>query len=171
MAVARMANAAVSACRAPSTAPPRTAPRSASVASPSKPASTAPSSTAIVTCLPSSTPPHCSRPHRTLQPPPASLASLQADLANAHARNTRLVTQTRRLERRLSELMGEQTWRESGLDAHADQEELQRGVSRLEQANTELLARLEEKDAELEAARAANRELTRALNQKGAAEQ
>ncbi|WP_327349062.1 hypothetical protein [Streptomyces europaeiscabiei] len=67
--------------------------------------------------------------------------------------------------------MGEQTWRESGLDAHADQEELQRGVSRLEQANTELLARLEEKDAELEAARAANRELTRALNQKGAAEQ
>ncbi|WP_455355422.1 hypothetical protein [Streptomyces sp. SYSU K217416] len=29
--------------------------------------------------------------------PPVSLASLQADLANAHARNTRLITQTRRL--------------------------------------------------------------------------
>jgi hypothetical protein len=101
--------------------------------------------------------------------PPVSLASLQADLANAHARNTRLVTQTRRLERRLSELMGEQAWRESGLGAPADQEELQRQVSRLEQANTELLARLEERDAELEAARAANRELTRAMNQKGTA--
>ncbi|WP_257039728.1 hypothetical protein [Streptomyces sp. OV198] len=49
--------------------------------------------------------------------------------------------------------MGEQAWRESGLGAPADQEELQRQVSRLEQANTELLARLEERDAELEAAR------------------
>ncbi|NMI55714.1 MULTISPECIES: hypothetical protein [unclassified Streptomyces] len=66
--------------------------------------------------------------------------------------------------------MGEQAWRESGLGAPADQEELQRQVSRLEQANTELLARLEERDAELEAARAAIRELTRALNQKGAAD-
>ncbi|MFJ9360810.1 MULTISPECIES: DUF6262 family protein [Streptomyces] len=101
--------------------------------------------------------------------PPVSLASLQADLANAHARNTRLVSQTQRLERRLAELMGEQAWRESGLGAPADQEELQRQVSRLEQANTELLARLEERDAELEAARAANRELTRAMNQKGTA--
>jgi hypothetical protein len=74
-----------------------------------------------------------------------------------------------RLERRLAELMGEQAWRESGLGAPADQEELQRQVSRLEQANTEPLARLEERDAELEAARAANRELTRAMNQKGTA--
>lgn len=57
-----------------------------------------------------------------------------------------------------------------GTRCPAGQEGLQRQVSRLEQANTELLARLEERDAELEAARAANRELTRALNQKGAAE-
>jgi hypothetical protein len=55
-------------------------------------------------------------PHATtsLAGPPVSLASLQADLANSHARNTRLVTQFRLLERRLSELMGEQAWRESG---------------------------------------------------------
>jgi hypothetical protein len=66
--------------------------------------------------------------------------------------------------------MGEQAWRESGLGTPADQEELQRQVSRLEQANTELSARLEERDAELEAARAANRELTRALNQTGTAD-
>ncbi len=102
--------------------------------------------------------------------PQVSLASLQADLANAHARNTRLVTQTRRLERRLCELMGEQAWRESGLGAPVDHEELRRQVSRLEQANIELSARLEEREAELEAARAANRELTRALNQKGTAD-
>lgn len=92
---------------------------------------------------------------------------LRADLANAHARNTRLVTQIRRLERRLSELLGEQAWRESGLGAPADHEELQRHVARLEQMNTELSATLEERDAELEAARAANRELTRSLNQRG----
>ncbi|MEU3616387.1 DUF6262 family protein [Streptomyces sp. NPDC006872] len=98
--------------------------------------------------------------------PPVSLASLQTDLANSHARNTRLVTQIRRLERRLSELMGKQAWRESGLGAPADHEELQRQVTRLEQMNTDLTAQLEERDAELEAARAANRELTRALNQR-----
>ncbi|MFF3129986.1 hypothetical protein ACFVRD_49425 [Streptomyces sp. NPDC057908] len=103
--------------------------------------------------------------------PPVSLASLQVDLANAHARNTRLVTQIRRLERRLSELTGEQVWRESGLGAPADHDELQRQVTRLEQTNTELSATLEEKEAELEAARAANRELTRALNQRGSANQ
>ncbi|MFF4395225.1 DUF6262 family protein [Streptomyces sp. NPDC001480] len=102
--------------------------------------------------------------------PPVSLASLQADLANAQARNTRLVEQTRRLERRLSEYMGEQAWRESGLGAPVDHEELRRQVTRLEQQNTELAARLEEKDAELEAARGANRELTRALNQQRSAE-
>jgi hypothetical protein len=76
------------------------------------------------------------------------------------------VAQIRQLERRLSELMGEEAWRESGLGAPADVEELQRQVVSREQLNTELNARLEERDAELEAARAANRELTRALNQR-----
>lgn len=102
--------------------------------------------------------------------PPVSLAFLQADLANAHARNTRLTAQTRRLERRLSELMGEQAWWESGLGAPADQEELQRQVSRLEQVNTALSARLEERGAELDAARAANRELTRTLNHRSSSQ-
>ncbi|WP_234351537.1 DUF6262 family protein [Streptomyces sp. XY413] len=73
--------------------------------------------------------------------PPVSLASLQADLANAHARNTRLFTQIRHLERRLSELMGEHVWRESGLGAPADHEELQRQATRLEQASIELCRR------------------------------
>ncbi|MCX4633072.1 hypothetical protein [Streptomyces sp. NBC_01443] len=74
------------------------------------------------------------------------------------------------LERRLSELLGERAWRESGLGAPVDREELQRQVCRLEQINIELTARLEERDAELEAARAANRELTWALNQNGTAD-
>lgn len=41
-----------------------------------------------------------------------------------------------------------------GLGAPAERAELQRQASRLEQANTELLARSEERGAELEAARA-----------------
>ncbi|WP_328508026.1 MULTISPECIES: DUF6262 family protein [unclassified Streptomyces] len=99
---------------------------------------------------------------------PVSLASLQADLANAQARNTRLVTRVQQMEKRLSELMGEQAWRESGLGAPADVEELQRTITWLEQRNVGLASNLEEREAELEAARVANRELTRALNQKGA---
>ncbi|MEU7212317.1 DUF6262 family protein [Streptomyces sp. NPDC044989] len=95
---------------------------------------------------------------------PVSLASLQVDLANAHARNTRLVSRVQQLEGRLSELMGEQTWRESGLGAPTDIEELQRTITRLEQRNVELSSKLEDRDGELEAARAANRELTRVIN-------
>jgi Tfp pilus assembly protein FimV len=49
--------------------------------------------------------------------------------------------------------MGEQVWRDSGLGAPVDVEELQRRVASLEQMNTELTAQLEERDAELEAAR------------------
>jgi hypothetical protein len=97
---------------------------------------------------------------------PVGLASLRADLANAQARNTRLNSQVQRLERRLSQLMGEQAWRESGLGAPTDIEELQRTITRLEQQTVELTRTLEEREAELEAARAANRELTRALNQR-----
>jgi hypothetical protein len=96
-----------------------------------------------------------------------SRTSLKADLANAQARNTRLVERIRQLERRLSEALGEQVWRESGLGAPADIDELQRRITRLEQHNVELTARLEEREAELAAARATNRELTKALNQRG----
>ncbi|MFD8502877.1 DUF6262 family protein [Streptomyces sp. NPDC003631] len=97
---------------------------------------------------------------------PVSRASLQADLANAQARNTRLVTHIQQLEKRLSEALGEQVWRESGLGAPADVEELQRTITRLEQQTVDLKLLLEEREAELEAAREANRQLTRALNQR-----
>ncbi|MFF2148623.1 DUF6262 family protein [Kitasatospora sp. NPDC058190] len=95
-----------------------------------------------------------------------SRASLQADLANEQARNTRLTARIQQLEKRLSQALGERAWRESGLGAPADMDELQRQITRLEQHNVELTAALEEARADLDAARAANRDLTRALNQR-----
>jgi DNA polymerase (family 10) len=65
-----------------------------------------------------------------------------------------------------AEALGQQVWRESGLGAAADVEELQRTITRLEQQTLDLKASLEEREAELEAAREANRQLTRALNQR-----
>ena len=60
-------------------------------------------------------------------PPPAdgtgpavTRASLQADLLAAHERAPRLTARVRQLEQRLSEALGEQAWRESGLGAPAD---------------------------------------------------
>ncbi|MFI9039861.1 hypothetical protein [Streptomyces sp. NPDC053726] len=97
---------------------------------------------------------------------PVSRASLQADLANAQDRNTRLVAHIQELEKRLAEALGQQVWRESGLGAPADVEELQRTITRLEQKVVHLTGTLEEREAELEAAREANRQLTRALNQR-----
>lgn len=97
---------------------------------------------------------------------PVSRASLQADLANAHARNTRLAARVQQLEKRLSELLGAQAWQESGLGAPADIDELQRKITRLEQENIGLMAQVEETRSDLDAAREANRDLTRALNQR-----
>ncbi|MFF4139722.1 hypothetical protein ACFY1B_52245, partial [Streptomyces mirabilis] len=91
-------------------------------------------------------------------------ASLQADLANALERNTRLQTRIRQLEKRLSEAMGESAWVESGLGAPLDVDQLQRRIANLEQQLAKKQDELEERTDELDAARAANRELTRALN-------
>ena len=97
---------------------------------------------------------------------PVSRASLQADLANAQARNTRLVTRVQQLEKRLSQALGAQAWRESGLGAPTDIDELQRKITRLEQHNVELTSAFEDARSDLDAAREANRDLTRALNQR-----
>jgi enoyl reductase-like protein len=58
-------------------------------------------------------------------------------------------------------------WRESGFGVHADIAELQDTIARLEQRTVDLSRDLKERQSELEAARAANRELTRALNHRG----
>lgn len=93
-----------------------------------------------------------------------SQASLQADLANALERNKRLTARIRQLETRLSQTLGEAVWAESGLAAAPDIDQLQRRVTTLEQELAENKGALDERTEELEAARAANRELTRTLN-------
>jgi uncharacterized protein YceH (UPF0502 family) len=96
-----------------------------------------------------------------------SRASLQADLANAQGRLARQSAHIRQLERRLSELLGEQAWKESGLGAPTDIDQLQQRITTLEQQVVALTSQLEERDLELDAARAANRELITNLNRRG----
>ena len=52
--------------------------------------------------------------------PAASRASLQADLANAQGQVARQAARIRQLEAKLSQMLGEQAWRESGLSAPVD---------------------------------------------------
>ncbi|MGB3013774.1 MAG: hypothetical protein WBB41_04105, partial [Candidatus Nanopelagicales bacterium] len=96
--------------------------------------------------------------------PKVSRASLQADLLAAHERAARLASHIQRLERRLSEALGERLWRESGLGAPQDLDELQQRITQLEQQAIDLRLQLEERDQDLAAARAANRELMTRLN-------
>lgn len=93
-----------------------------------------------------------------------SRASLVADLANAQDRITRLSRENAQLRQRLSEHLGEQAWRESGLGAPEDVDRLHRRVTELEQHTAEQRRQLSERDDELDAARAANRELMTQLN-------
>jgi hypothetical protein len=60
--------------------------------------------------------------------------------------------------------LGERARRESGPGVPADVGELQRRITRLERKNIELIRESEEAQADLEAARAANRGLTKVLN-------
>ncbi|WAP58859.1 DUF6262 family protein [Streptomyces sp. S465] len=61
--------------------------------------------------------------------PAVSRASLQADLLAADARTARLAAQVRRLEARLSEVLGEQVWRESGIGGPEDTEQLKARIT------------------------------------------
>ncbi|MCW2144600.1 hypothetical protein BXY51_009210 [Actinoplanes cyaneus] len=101
---------------------------------------------------------------RRAGPAAVSRASLQADLANAHGQITRQATHFRRLEHRLSELLGTQAWREAGFGAPADIDALQRHITHLEQQIVDLQATVIDCYQELDAARAANRELIANLN-------
>ena len=96
--------------------------------------------------------------------PAISSASLQADLLNAQQRAARLAARVQQLERRLSTLLGEHAWRESGLGAPDDIDELQQQNTTLEQRITDLRLQLDERDQDLAAARSANRELMAQLN-------
>ncbi len=91
-------------------------------------------------------------------------ASLQADLLAAGERAARLNSRIRQLENRLSDLLGEQAWHESGLGAPADIDALNQKINHLEQQVVDLRLQLDERDQDLAAARAANRELMAQLN-------
>jgi hypothetical protein len=99
--------------------------------------------------------------------PTVSRASLQADLLAAQERAGRLAARVHQLERRLSQALGEQAWRESGLGAPDDIDQLKQQINTLEQQATDLRLQLQERDQDLNAARAANRELMTRINASG----
>jgi hypothetical protein len=96
--------------------------------------------------------------------PAVSRASLQADLLAADARSARLAVQVRRLEHRLSEVLGEQVWHESGIGGPDDTEQLKARITTLEQQVVDMELKLQDQGDDLDAARAANRELMTQLN-------
>jgi len=96
--------------------------------------------------------------------PTVTRASLQADLLAANERASRLTGRIRQLETRLSDLLGEQAWHESGLGVPADIDALNQKINHLEQQTVDLRLQLGERDQDLAAARAANRELMAQLN-------
>lgn len=98
--------------------------------------------------------------------PTASRASLHTDLLAAHERASRLASHIQRLERRLSASLGESVWRESGLGAPQDLDQLNQRVTQLEQQSLDLKLQLDERNQDLDAARTANRELMTRINTK-----
>ena len=96
--------------------------------------------------------------------PAVTRASLQADLLAAGERAQRLNSRVRQLEKRLSEALGEKAWQESGLGVVPDIDALNQTISHLEQQAIDLRLQLDERDQDLAAARAANRELIAQLN-------
>ena len=96
--------------------------------------------------------------------PAVTRASLHADLLAANERAIRLTGRIRQLETRLSEALGEQAWHESGLGVPADIDALHQKINHLEQQAVDLRLQLAERDQDLAAARAANRELMAQLN-------
>jgi uncharacterized coiled-coil protein SlyX len=99
--------------------------------------------------------------------PVVSRASLLADLLAAQPRASSLAARIQQLEHRLSEQLGQQAWNESGLGAPADIDALNQKITHLEQHVTDLRLQLEERDQDLDAARAANRELITRINAPG----
>ncbi|HEY6424585.1 MAG TPA: hypothetical protein VIY28_15335 [Pseudonocardiaceae bacterium] len=96
--------------------------------------------------------------------PAVTRASLQADLLAAHERAARLHARVQHLEKRLSEVLGEHAWRESGLGTPADIDALHQEITHREQQVIDLRLQLAERDEDLTAARATNRELMTRIN-------
>jgi hypothetical protein len=96
--------------------------------------------------------------------PTVTRASLQADLLAAHERAARLHAHVQHLEKRLSDALGEHAWHESGLGTPADVDALNQQITHLQQQAIDLRLQLTERDEDLAAARATNRELMTRIN-------
>ena len=107
---------------------------------------------------------HQGTPPAAADGPAVTRASLHADLLAAGERATRLTSRIRQLETRLSETLGEQAWHESGLTVTPDINALNQKINHLEQQTVDLRLQLDERDQDLTAARATNRELMAQLN-------
>ncbi len=128
---------------------------------------TAPSSTGTATYSPRSTParpcrPPCRPPGR--QPGPRSPGLAASRLARRPRALRPPGSRIRQLEHRLSDALGEQVWRESGLGQPDDIVQLKQQVTHLAEENHQLRGSLAERDQDLAAARAAGRELMARLN-------
>ena len=94
----------------------------------------------------------------------ASRQALQADLANALERSTRQTQRISQLENKLSHMLGDNAWKESGLGAPPDIDSLQQKITSMEQQLADVTVQLAARDDDLDAARNANRELMAQLN-------
>lgn len=93
-----------------------------------------------------------------------SKRSLLADLANLRDQNERLRRQNTKLTSRLSEALGDEVLRDSGIGRSDETEQLRTQLSQLEQQILDLRHELEDRNDELTAARATNRDLMSELN-------
>jgi len=94
----------------------------------------------------------------------ASRQSLLADAANLREQNQRLRRQNTDLTARLSEVLGQEVFRTSGIGRTDDSEALRTRIGQLEQEVLDLRQELEERTDDLDAARAANRDLMTLAN-------
>ena len=96
----------------------------------------------------------------------ASRQSLVADLANLQGQNQRLRRQNLALTTRLSEVLGAEVFHTSGIEHPGETGQLRSRVAELEQHLLDLRQELQERSDELDAARAANRNLMALANRK-----
>jgi hypothetical protein len=96
--------------------------------------------------------------------PTVSRASLQTDPLNAQQRTTRLAASIQQLESACPKHSASKPGASPGLGTPDDVEQLKQHIITLEQQAADLRLQLDERDQELQAARAANRELMTQLN-------
>lgn len=90
--------------------------------------------------------------------------SLLADIANLRAHNERLRHQNAKLAERLSEVFGDRVFHDAGLTRTDEIDSLRKRVAELEQQLLDCRQDLQDRDDDLAAARAANRDLMASIN-------